>query len=151
MERTGHFGKLAKLESRKLFSFFPPFWPMSFVQHVNRLPVDLVCKAKSQIQSQAWRNLLNHLEKRKGGCVSISILLVFEISVLLRVVRGCCPRNDVWLSVRSSRWSTAHKTGNNETPLLILRPIMSQRRVVLSPSGYALGDFVSHPFRARAV
>lgn len=49
---------------------------------------------QSQIQSQAWRNLLNHLEKRKGGCVSISILLVFEISVLLRAVRGCRPRND---------------------------------------------------------
>lgn len=38
---------------------------------------------ESQIQSRPWRNSLNHLDLA-GGCVSISILFVFEISVLLR-------------------------------------------------------------------
>lgn len=79
--------------------------------------------------------------------MSISILLVFEISVPL-VLCGS-QRND--RGSRSFRWSTARKTGNNETPLLILRPIMSQRRVVSLQPGCALGDFVSHPFQAHAI
>jgi len=70
---------------------------------------------------------VNQLELR-GGCVSISILVVFEIFVLVERLRGC-PRGRE-RDVRSFRRSTARKTGNGESPLLILRPIMSRHRVV---------------------
>lgn len=82
--------------------------------------------------------------------MSISILIVFEIFVLvgrLRVTEMRVNERKGEKDVRSFWWSTARKTGNSEAPLLILRPIMFRRRVVLLLSGYALGTTMCYPLR----
>lgn len=123
---------------------------MSLVRHVNRLQRPVLClqqNRQSQIQSQAWRDSLNHLEGRQGWPPS-SLRVHFHVAPRFRNFRGST-RVSTWgkgsRSFRHARW----RTTKPPTPLPIPRPIMSQRRVVLTQ---AVGDFCPLiPFRLLVV
>lgn len=136
-----NFGKLAELENSPFSSPSLHLWhfpSMSLVRQVTTV-LCLQQSRQSQIQSQAWRDSLNHLEGRQGW-PSISMwLLVSEIFVVPRA----CLR--AW---KGNPFSTQDgEQRNHPTPLPIPRPIMSQRRVVLT-RGYprSRGFLLSHPF-----
>lgn len=99
---------------------------------------------QSRIQSQAWRDSLNHLEERQGWSPPPPFPCPFPC--------GSSFPKFSWLHARGGREVGAFATQDGEQrnhPIPIPRPIMSQRRAVLT---HALGDFCSLiPFRLLVV